>query len=95
MTERPRDLDNQVLGRPVPENRPLWQQMLRPRPACWSRSGRAAAFVVVAALFALAVWGGTSVLSMIALVVLVAASFLIAAAEERKRSRSYYEAHKE
>jgi len=91
ITERLRALDSQVLGRPVPDNRPLWQKALRPRPAFWSPSGRIAALVVVAAMFALAEWGGTSVLTIIALVVLLASAFPIQAAEERKRSRRYYD----
>jgi hypothetical protein len=59
LTERLRRLDDKVLGRPVPDTRSLAQRVLRPRPAVWSRPGRAIYAVLLAGLFADAGWGAT------------------------------------
>lgn len=85
MTERLLRLDNRVLGRPVPDTRPMRERLLRPRPAVWSRRGRVAYGAVVLGMFAAMFWLPEPI-GILALVALLPAAFLISAADERRRA---------
>jgi len=86
LVEHLRHLDNQVLGRPVPDDRPLWQRALRPRPAVWSLRGRVLAGIILGGFFVLAAWGPDTLLGGLLLVPLMLAFFVVIAADERKRA---------
>lgn len=66
------------------------QRLLRPRPAVWSRTGRLLWGLILLAMFALWRWTDSTVATL-ALVPLMAAAFLVMAADERKRARQHYE----
>lgn len=84
-----RHLDNRVLGRPVPDERPLWEQVQRPRPAVWSTRGRLVAVGLLIGMLALA--GNDSIFAIVLFVALFAGFLVVIAADERKRARLYYE----
>jgi len=84
-----RGLDNRVLGRPVPDERPLGERLLRPRPAVWSWRGRVLAGMVIAGMFAALRWGDP-LTGVIVTWLLLAVLFIVGAADERKRARRYY-----
>lgn len=90
MADRIRELDNHVLGRAVPDARPMAEPLTRPRPAVWSRRGRAVLAVVLIGMFADSRWGGDGVMGMVGLVVLFAIALVAVAADERLRSRRFY-----
>lgn len=90
MIERLRELDNRVLGRPLPDDRSRWQRWLRPRVVGWSARGQMAMLAVLAVMFATVVLWPGAVWSAVVMIAVWVAAFLIAAAEERKRSRDYY-----
>jgi hypothetical protein len=85
-----KDLDNRIIGRPVPDDRPITQRVLRPRPAVWSRRGRFLAGLILLAMFATAAWGPDSLLGALLIVPIWAAFFVVIAADERKRARRFY-----
>jgi hypothetical protein len=88
--QRARDLDDRVLGRPVPDNRPLMLRVLRPRPAVWTRRGRVAGALIVLAMFTALMWAPT-VLAICIVVALLAGGFVLVAAEERQRATAHQE----
>jgi hypothetical protein len=90
MSDRLRELDNRVLGRSVPDERPLSQQLLRPRPAVWSGKGRLLYGALLVAMFAVLRWVSDPTISVLAIVALIPVGFLIIAADERKRARKFY-----
>lgn len=91
LTERLRHLDNRVVGRPVPDTRPLGVRVFRPRPAVWSSRGRFVYGVLLAGMFADLWWGFESVSGIVVFVALFAGLFLVVAADMRKRSRAYHD----
>lgn len=80
-----------MLGRPVPDERGLGERLLRPRPAVWSRRGQGLSGAIVIALLALFRWGPGGVWGVAAVPALFAVSLLVMAADERKRSRAFYD----
>lgn len=88
--DRMRLLDDQVLGRPVPDGRSVAGRVLRPRPAVWSGKGRVASLLVLLAMFATLRWLDSSVGADLAFVALWALGLVISFADERLRSREYY-----
>lgn len=82
--QRARDLDDHVLGRPVSDNRPLSQRVLRPRPAVWSRHGRVVGASIVLTMFAALTWA-PAVIGIWVIVALLAGAFVLVAVEERRR----------
>jgi hypothetical protein len=87
--ERLRHLDNVVFGPPVPDNRPLAQRLLRPRPAVWSPSGFVW-YVVVVGMVAVLRWAADTAVGVGAFLALLVVAFLIMAADERKRARQHH-----
>ncbi len=90
LSDRLRDLDNNVLGRSVPDERPLTQRLLKPRPAVWSPKGRVLYGIVLLGMAAVLWLGSDSALGAFALVPLVAAAFMVVAADERKRAKRFH-----
>lgn len=86
MVDRASRLDEAVLGRDVQDQRAFSEQIRRPRPAVWSRRGRAAYGAILLGMFA-AIAGLPEVPSVIAIVVLLTAAFVVVAADERQRGR--------
>lgn len=87
LADRLHALDERVLGRPVPDNRPLRVRMLRPRPAVWSTRGRLLAGLIILGMLGLGWWRPDSVWAGLAAAGLLAAAFLVIAADERKRTK--------
>ena len=83
-------LDERVLGRPVPDTRPLRERMLRPRPAVWSTRGRVLFGLIIVGTLGLGWWGPDSAWAGLAVAGLLAAAFLVIAADERKRARRHF-----
>jgi hypothetical protein len=83
-----------MLGKPVPDNRPLGRRMLSPRPAVWSGRGRIFYGLIVLAMFA-AMWWLPEPFGIVALVALLPAAFLVMAADERRRAAHSAEKHDE
>ena len=90
MLDRLRELDNRVLGRSVPDERPLSQRLLRPRPAVSSGKGRLLYGALLVAMFAVLRWVTDPIVSVLAIVALVPIGFLIIAADQRKHARQFY-----
>lgn len=90
MTERLRRLDDEVLGRPVPDDRPRLRRVLRPLPAVWSMTGRLLYGVILLGMVAVLRWAPETV-GALALAPMLAALFLVSTADERKRARQFYE----
>ena len=89
MSNRLRDLDNKVLGRSVPDGRPLAEQMLRPRPAVSSGKGRLIYGGILLTMIAVARWVSDPLFSGLAFVVLLALAGVVTVADERERSRRF------
>lgn len=90
MSDRLRELDKRVLGRPVPDERPLSQQLLRPRPAVSSGKGRLLYGALLVTMFAVLRWVTDPIVSVLVIVALVPIGFLVIAADERKRAKQFY-----
>jgi hypothetical protein len=85
LVDRLRHLDDRILGHPTPDHRPLREQLLRPRPAIWSRRGRFAYALIVLAMIGALIWL-PELIGIWAVVVLLAAAFVVTAADEKRRS---------
>ena len=91
--ERFRQLDNKVMGRPVPDSRNVVQRVLRPPFLSWSRTGRVVYVLTVLAFFGLLRWAGDEAWTLFAMVGLFVAVLIVLFSEERKRSRAFHRDH--
>ena len=90
MSKHLRELDNRVLGRAVPDDRPLPDRLLRPRPAVRSGRGRWLFGGILIAVLAVSRWGSDPLVSGLAFIAFFAVAGLMAFADERKRARRFY-----
>lgn len=90
MSDRLRGLDDKVLGKSVPDDRPLAERMRRPRPAVSSGKGRLLYGVTLLGMFAVLRWVSSPRFEGMAIAALFAAAVLVTFADERKRSRRFY-----
>ncbi len=90
MSDRLRKLDDQVLGKPVPDDRPMAERLLRPRPAVWSTKGRLLLGAVTISMFAVLKWVSDPVVSIWFIVVLWSVGLLVVFADERQRARRFH-----
>lgn len=89
-SNRLRNLDNRVLGRPVPDHRPLSARLVRPRPAVWSGRGRLLYGGTIIGMLAVLKWVSDPLIEGVAVVAFFVCAVLVSFADERKRSRSFY-----
>jgi hypothetical protein len=92
LAERARRLDARVLGHSIPDDRPLQDRIVHPRPAVWSRHGRITYGVIVVGMLA-AGWWLPEPFGILAMVVLLAAAFVTVGMDERRRSNKPDERH--
>lgn len=90
MTKQLRDLDDKVLGRTVPDDRPLAERVLRPRPAVSSSKGRLLYGGVLLAGLAVAGWVSDPLVGGLTVPALVALAGSVIASEEGRRSRGFH-----
>ena len=82
-------LDDRVLGRSVPDDRPLAHRLMHPTPAVWSPRGRLSLGLVIIGLLGATRLGDVAV--AIAVPVLFGVALLAIFADERERSRRHHE----
>ena len=87
---RLRGLDNKVLGRSVPDDRPLAERLRRPRPAVSSGKGRLLYGGILLGMLAVARWVSDPLVGGLAFVALFAGAGVVIFADERRRSRKFY-----
>lgn len=81
------DLDDRVLGRQEPDDRPLVERLLRPVSTVRTRLGRLTYFGLVAGMFANLRWGSDGTASLVIFVGLMAASLVVVVLDSRHYSR--------
>ncbi|MCW2500688.1 MAG: hypothetical protein JWN87_2364 [Frankiales bacterium] len=86
-SERFQRIDNLVLGRPVPDSRPFRQRLLSPRPAVESGRAKVLYGLIVVGMLVMADQGFESWPWGLLFVALVAAGFLVSAADQRRLAR--------
>ena len=85
--QRASRLDRLMLGDPVPDERPLHQKILRPRPVVTTTKARFWYVVLLVAMFVDLLLGLESVLSTVVFLALFAGLFVVTAFDMRSRSR--------
>jgi hypothetical protein len=89
MSDRLRELDNRMIGKSVPDDRPRSERLLRPRAAVWSGRGRLLYGATLIGMLAVLRWVSDPLIEGLAFVALFAVAGLLSFADERKRSRRF------
>jgi hypothetical protein len=88
--QRLRELDDRVLGRPVPDDRSAPQRLVSPVPVVRTRLGRAVYFLLLVGMIADLRWAGDGTVGVVVFVALIVGSFVTVAWDMRRSSGQFW-----